>query len=488
MSPSQSRRKFSLQTVFLILTITLFGICLFSSFTHVQVIVQFDNPKSKLLGFKPTPSDSKTIESSLHQFTNIETTTAISIDTEKSNRIDEELIPKKQPKHKKDKAMKQQENKKERKHGNNQKGKMISSAILEEKKSSEKTTSQTLDTALVELMTEEVNPRLDIEVVNTSMTFPVYDNDPYPNAAWPRLAWLMSFPNSGTSFSIHAIRKLTQLCTGTNYVHESKDPHPTPIMASSPHGPYWIDLKRFPIIPEDSYVLTKTHCDGFCNANAKCKVQKYMINATQFQLGCLGQKESKNNTKNSPYSPELVARAIHLIRDPLDNIVSRFHLTYKKFTDEQKVTFTNDAIGFQAFCTKMDSFQHKSDKEGILTLFHRHDINATDLINIPCWSDFYRYVSWHNNAFQVKAIMHLPSITVYYEDYDESQGWNTTVSRMLSFLKQNASKTGKIHKFKMGKSYHDYYTMDQQLAIWKLIKILSLVDTWEILKRYAIVA
>jgi hypothetical protein len=296
----------------------------------------------------------------------------------------------------------------------------------------------------------------------------------------------MSFPNSGTSFSIHTIRKVTQLCTGTNYVHESKDPHPTPIISSSPHGPYWIDLRRFPEIPEDSYVLTKTHCDGFCNANAKCKVAKYMINASQFELGCLGQKETKNITKNIPYSPDVVARAIHLVRDPLDNIVSRFHLSYKKFTAEQKATYNNDAVGFQAFCAKMDTLQYKSDKEEIQELFLRHNVNGTDLVNIPCWSDFYRFVSWHNNALQVKANMHLPSITVYYEDYEGDQGWNTTVSRMLTFLKQNTSKTGKMHKFKAGKNYHDYYTVDQQKAIWKLIPKLAFVDTWQILKRYAI--
>ena len=282
------------------------------------------------------------------------------------------------------------------------------------------------------------------------------------------------------------MRKISQLCTGTNYIHESKDPNPTPIFESSPSGPYWIDRQRFPDIPKDAYSLTKTHCDGYCNAAAKCKAQKYMVNASMFQLGCLGQKETKNINKNAAYSANLVARAIHLVRDPLDNIVSRFHLSYKKFTDEQKAMFSNDAAGFQAFCTTMDSQQLNSDRVGLQELFIRHNINASDFFQVPCWSDFYRYASWHNNAINVKANMHLPSITIYYEDF-EGEGWNVTVTRMLTFLKQNPSAKGKRHKFKAGKSYRDYYTGDQQKAIWKMIAKISYVDTWGILKRYAIV-
>jgi hypothetical protein len=34
--------------------------------------------------------------------------------------------------------------------------------------------------------------------------------------------------------------------------------------------------------------------------------------------------------------------------------------------------------------------------------------------------------------------MQLPSLTVHYEDFQQEQGWNTTVNRMLTLLKQNA--------------------------------------------------
>ena len=34
--------------------------------------------------------------------------------------------------------------------------------------------------------------------------------DPYPNEPFPRVAWLMTFPHSGTTYTISLVRQITQ--------------------------------------------------------------------------------------------------------------------------------------------------------------------------------------------------------------------------------------------------------------------------------------
>jgi hypothetical protein len=58
-----------------------------------------------------------------------------------------------------------------------------------------------------------VSQELQLELTS----FPKAENLPY------KIVWLMSFPNSGTSYTMQAVRKYTRLCTATNYMEESDD-------------------------------------------------------------------------------------------------------------------------------------------------------------------------------------------------------------------------------------------------------------------------
>eukprot|EP00957_Ditylum_brightwellii_P051315 3890622-Ditylum_brightwellii.AAC.1 len=61
-------------------------------------------------------------------------------------------------------------------------------------------------------------------------------SSPWPIAA----AWLMSFPNSGTSYTIHLIRGITNTTTATNYGLEGdiKDEESVPAISNSENGPF----------------------------------------------------------------------------------------------------------------------------------------------------------------------------------------------------------------------------------------------------------
>ena len=71
----------------------------------------------------------------------------------------------------------------------------------------------------------------------------------------PEIAWLLSFPNSGTSFTTALVRELTQTNTATNYQESN---HPTPVLPDVEVSP--MILRRNLPMPEKGYILTKTHC------------------------------------------------------------------------------------------------------------------------------------------------------------------------------------------------------------------------------------
>lgn len=79
-----------------------------------------------------------------------------------------------------------------------------------------------------------------------------------------QIAWLMSFPNSGTSYTSQFIRKVTGTKTATNYAElrlsrqvllglESKES--IPVFDDQPTGPFWTDGNETQL--ESGFVLTK---------------------------------------------------------------------------------------------------------------------------------------------------------------------------------------------------------------------------------------
>lgn len=75
-----------------------------------------------------------------------------------------------------------------------------------------------------------------------------------------------SFPNSGTSYTIHAIRELTNTTTATNYGLEGeiKDQESVPAFSDrrdAEDGPF-LELIPGKVTQSPKLFLTKTHCGG----------------------------------------------------------------------------------------------------------------------------------------------------------------------------------------------------------------------------------
>lgn len=193
----------------------------------------------------------------------------------------------------------------------------------------------------------------------------------------PKIVWLMSFPNSGTSFTSRLVREASRTMTATNYADE-EDTH-EPVYEDQPMGPFWIHQDDFE--PPDRYVLTKTHCGLRCG---ECPPEEYAETTYSFRRKCALTKSLDNKHANYDfYDFDRVEKAIHLIRNPFDNVVSRFHLLTAKQHNQKYDKDTKH--GFLQYCLHIDR------------MFTRNEIKYAHFKNVPelraLWLGMYGFAS-----------------------------------------------------------------------------------------------
>ncbi|GKY94055.1 hypothetical protein MPSEU_000372100 [Mayamaea pseudoterrestris] len=328
-----------------------------------------------------------------------------------------------------------------------------------------------------------------LELAATGKTF--MNNDSFANSTvtshgWPMIALLMSFPNSGTSFTIHMTREASNTTTATNYALEGdiRNKPSVPVYKGSigSQGP-WLELisnREMSIPPR--YILTKTHCKGFCSGRV-CGADKTIQTVRSFAIGCLSGTRAIETNRGLEkveitYDAKLVGKAIHIFRHPLDNIVARFHLEYNvqrargntAFTD----AFTKDENGFKRWCRLEDT--NRSLLAHRLIDKRLRQVMAA----IPCFNDFYRYIQWHNLAFSVSHDLNLPTMILHYDNY--SKDFEATRDNLLNWLELPRVANGV--KFHDGKVYRSYYTLEEKQAIHAFIREFSSAETWKHLINY----
>jgi hypothetical protein len=326
----------------------------------------------------------------------------------------------------------------------------------------------------------------------------VYDQDPGgENYEWPRIAWVMSFPNSGTSFTMRLVQRMSNITGASNYGMEcDTDAKGSnyPVYKRSPDGPFFSQLRkrRMPT----RYIPTKTHCGGYTTNSGP---EKYIHTARSFMVQCLtgnrltpefdedgnvisarGKALYQVEKHHTHYDPSLVQRAVHVVRDPFDNIVSRFHLeqnVHKKKNDEEWLTkYPSTPQGFQDWCKAMDDKVQEEEKESrflddaLLKLFE----------GVPCHSEFYRYTQWHSLALAATNKMKIPALILHYERFEDD--FDNMYEELFSFLE--LPRDGLMTEFVTGKKYQDYFDTDQRRKAMALVEELSDAEVWQILQRY----
>lgn len=234
-----------------------------------------------------------------------------------------------------------------------------------------------------------------------------------------------------------------------------------------PNGPFL----HVPDLRVPHFVLTKTHCLGYCD---DCSPQEYFVpSLSAFEQGCL-RAESPNQTGSVHYNASVPVKAVHLYRNPFDNIVARMHLAiHKRERQGMNVTlFTNSREGLQEWCAYLDE-RYQAEEQGffapdVLSLFQ----------GLPCHADWYRYVQWHNHAYQLTK--HIPTMDLFYEDY--THRYDATVNELWNFLDLKPRRPAT--EFFVGKSYEVFFDTEQKQKATVLVQSLSLPPVWQRLKRY----
>ena len=254
----------------------------------------------------------------------------------------------------------------------------------------------------------------------------------------------LSFPNSGTSFTSLLIRYASNTTCATNYGMESHIGMTTgnsvPVYNWSKDGPYWIhppdmvdtattsnDIEKeeekydntvtskvskagvYSLPPSTASILTKTHCGSRC---VFCPPQRYIESDISFLVECLSgarrvtEVKSSNNNKKAKYKkeyvsyhPSVVEKAIHLIRNPFDNLISRFHHEQKEHKkkvtsgqkDKQGLTasawverYSNDVPGFKKWCMDEDRLFHEAEKQMDWNKFDYPEDIAKSFLGVSC--------------------------------------------------------------------------------------------------------
>ena len=302
----------------------------------------------------------------------------------------------------------------------------------------------------------------------------------------PRLALLITFPNSGTSYTIVTVQRVTQLATASNYVGEVSryDSYPNvTVYRDHPEGPFWRGLSgTLPPLPNTT-VLVKTHCTGYDTNNG---IFAYKLTAKKFEGGCRYTSTASNGSQYGRYPAELVDRLVHLIRNPYDNMISRFHHEYNsrqhaaKSGNARAIEWTNlrpkNQTGFQRFCRDLDS-----DFSG---QYPRKDFSKKlyqQMQGTLCHDEVIQYIQWHNHAFDASKILGVPTLVYHFEDYETN--FNSTLSNLLNFLE--LPQRAEPLPFHSGHSYErDFFPPQDRENVKKLAKMLASKETWKAIKHY----
>ena len=215
----------------------------------------------------------------------------------------------------------------------------------------------------------------------------------HPLQSKPGIAWLMSYPNSGTSFTMTLAFEDSNTTVATNYIKEVKNLN-MPIHPLYENSTLPALLRPYLNLPP-RYILTKTHCRGTC---VECGPRKYISSLSSFTKQCA------SSHGQDPYDVNLVKKAVHITRDPIDNIVSNFRLKYEQKKERNDINwlsvFTKDVKGFRRWCDAIDNRFAKQEKNE--DIIPRKISKHFD--GVPCHGLFYKYVTVSLNCIRITSL------------------------------------------------------------------------------------
>jgi hypothetical protein len=179
-----------------------------------------------------------------------------------------------------------------------------------------------------------------------------------------------------------------------------------------------------------------------------------------------------------PYPFDRVQKVVHLIRDPYDNIVSRFNHEIKSgHTKSQEF----GAEAFRAHCQQ--EFKTSVSKRRTLEMF-LSEYQYSKFQDIPCLDEFVKYALWHNHAFETSATLGLDTMLVHYSSWYATT-FQATKNKLLAFLglKEHAESPVE-HPFVTGQVYSGYFTEQERKDVQSILMSLASEETWAEIRQY----
>lgn len=316
----------------------------------------------------------------------------------------------------------------------------------------------------------------------------------------PNIIWLLAFPQSGAAFIMHVIHQVTQTATATNYGHVIMDKKGAVHMNEHDSVRVYDDVVRRGMIededkqkntprggpslftgnlypPPKKHLLTWVAGDGACQT---CHPRSYMYNFVRFREYCWRGTIMKDGAQQLiTYNPNLVKGAVHLYRDPFDNIVLRFWAAREDAERDKKNTFLKryspDVDGFHKWCSDRDAEYLKLER----AWYGDEVFSAAD--GVICRQDFYKLIMYHNNAVRVRRSFRLETLLLKFEDFYES--YFRTIGVLVKFLDLDVVDKAPPRHIQVGFSRH-YFTKEQRDASFRFMKEIAFPEVKIILNEY----
>lgn len=285
-----------------------------------------------------------------------------------------------------------------------------------------------------------------------------------------KLAWFISFPEAGTTYTMHVVQQVSGKATASNYgtVMIDDDGNNVPVLSDSipvyfdRDGPSFSTIMPSP----DKYVLTRSHSHGTCFDCAPFKYLGPSAHLRHMNTNRFGSRMVNGQMETFEYDMALVKKLMVLVRDPMDNIAARFFVKVERElmngNAEYASTYPKDRVGFRKWCQDMNTASPYNDMER--NWFSKNGF-WEEAQPVPCRAEFVKYFSFYNMIRQLGIKYNLEMKTITFKDLAENP--QETVGGILSFLE--LPQAGSFPENLAGSGqFHHFYSEDEMRAIARL--------------------
>lgn len=307
-----------------------------------------------------------------------------------------------------------------------------------------------------------------------------------------KLVWLLAYPFAGSRVALRIIQDYSGYSMATNYgdIIDTNRGFVTqfynsePVLPDSPNGPFKYRIDK--PLPPSGYVLTKTHCSGFCidiNGDEDCIFKDYIDPLTilrRFFIACAsGTKYTERGGLDDlvSYNPWRTKKVMLLVRDPLEIILSRFI----NMLEGAPKTYPMNARGLKEWCTMLDE-QHGAVQLQNYFTDAAKAVTATQ--DVTCKAELFKITRYYNQATKLVGFLEEDVHVVYFEDYDTDLG--SQITKMMDFLEYRTQESSQRRSpfTRVGEDNYPYYDMDQMDAMVAFIKAEATAGTKSLFERY----